>query len=196
MNSLHFSRRDFCRSALAAGMTVSRASSSGSGEPDFQPRRDRMFAVTRSLIPATAAALLLLCACGGSSPAQAASPSPAADVARTWHQVAQCIRDHGQPNFPEPIVDSAGHASLPPGTQQPPDSVLQACQSIINRLPPQFRPHGGSAQQMDQLAKLVQCLNQHGIHATVQNGELVLPPDTDTGSAKSVRAQFCRQYGG
>jgi hypothetical protein len=155
-----------------------------------------MFAVTRSLIPATAAALLLLCACGGSSPTQAASP--AADVARTWHQVAQCVRDHGQPNFPDPTVDSAGHGRLPSGTQPPPDSVLQACRSIIDQLPPQVRPHGGSlsAQQMDQLAKLVQCLNQHGIHATVQNGQLGVPPGTDGRSYKQVSSQFCRQYGG
>lgn len=122
-----------------------------------------MFIAIRSLIPAATAALLLLEACAGPLPAQAGHPpSPTANVAQTWHQVAQCVRDHGQPDFPDPTVDSSGQAHWPPGLQKPPDSVLQACQSIFDRIPPQDRG-GSSGVSVAMLQRFARCMRQHGI---------------------------------
>ena len=63
-----------------------------------------------------------LAACGGSSStphvaaatsagrAQSASHSNAPQsVAQLIHTAAQCLRDHGIPNFPDPVVDTHGN---------------------------------------------------------------------------------------
>jgi hypothetical protein len=125
-----------------------------------------MFSAIRSLIPAaTTAALLVLGACAGPLPAQAAHPpSPTPDVARTWHQVAQCVRDHGLPDFPDPTVDSSGHAHWPQGLQKPPDAILQACQPIFNRIPPQDRGDNTAATDSPaMLQRFARCMRQHGV---------------------------------
>jgi len=68
-----------------------------------------------------AGAALLLGACGFGTAAQA---HHAPNLAALYHQAAQCVRDHGYPNFPDPTIDSNGKAQLPPGVQPPAPEVV------------------------------------------------------------------------
>lgn len=141
---------------------------------------------------------LLAGACGGSSSAakvaslgkatsttasQAPAPSSGSSSALVQESVAyaQCMRKHGEPDFPDP--DSAGSfplaalASLDPNSPQF-GAALKACQGL--------RPKP-SAQNLTQdntaLLKFSACMRSHG--------ELSFP-DFDLGSGRA--AQVARQY--
>lgn len=106
------------------------------------------------------AAAVMLAACGGSSQAAAST----ANAAHVWHLAAQCVRDHGQSTFPDPSIDSSGHAHFPPGTQDPPQSVMDACQHILNQLPASERqPVSGSQNDPAMMLRFAQCMREHGI---------------------------------
>jgi hypothetical protein len=84
-------------------------------------------------------ALVLLTACGSSSsdkPAPAAGQAPAADQARRY---AQCIRDNGVPDFPDP--DSQGNFRGASHEQQADPKFQAALQTCQSKLP------GGGAHQ-------------------------------------------------
>ena len=68
-----------------------------------------------TLLSAAIAVALLLGACGFGSPHAQAAQSPAA----LWHVAAQCVRDHGQPDFPDPTLDSHNQPQLPSLLQVP-----------------------------------------------------------------------------
>jgi hypothetical protein len=81
-----------------------------------------------------------------------------------WHQAAQCVRDRWEPTFPDPTIDSSGRATFPPGTQEPPQSVLDACQHILQQLPPQDRQADTSRQNDPaMMLRFAQCMRRHGI---------------------------------
>jgi hypothetical protein len=126
------------------------------------------------------AALLLafLAGCSGDTSA-AAGPSPTAmnhdEILAIGREAAQCMREHGIPDFPDPIVDGQGRLALPNDPQG--DHVKQemvanpaaeqACQPILDRLPSLAlgRTSDGPVSQED-MAKLVQfaqCVRQNGI---------------------------------
>jgi hypothetical protein len=107
-------------------------------------------------------ALVLLTACGSSSsdkPAPAAGQAPAADQARRY---AQCIRDNGVPDFPDP--DSQGNFSgASHELQGDPkfQAALQACRALApggtheqNRGTPAF---------VAQARKFAQCIRDNGV---------------------------------
>ena len=91
--------------------------------------------------------LALLSACGAGAPAGSAGPSPTtvsdADVLALGRQVAQCFRDNGIPDFPDPLIENH-HLILPEDKEaqiqaQYPQSALDqaqhACQSLFDQLP-------------------------------------------------------------
>ena len=98
-------------------------------------------------------------ACGVGQPHAAATPSP--DLMQRYHQAAQCVRDHGQPDFPDPTVDANGNAHLPDGVQKPSDQVLNACKSFLDRLPANANPNNHPDPQM--MLRFAQCMRQQGI---------------------------------
>lgn len=106
-------------------------------------------------IPLTAISIGALTACG--LPAQTQSETPS----QIWHELAVCIRAHGMPNLPDPIIDSHGRASLPPGTPTPPPAARQACQTIYNRLPASLR--NDAAPDIAMEIKFAQCMRSHGL---------------------------------
>jgi hypothetical protein len=109
------------------------------------------------------AALAVLAAGCGMSPQAAATPRPAADPVAVYHQFAQCIRDHGLPDFPDPTIDAQGQPQLPPGVDKPPDAILQACMSILNQLPASSRPRQDVPNDPAMMRRFAQCMRQHGI---------------------------------
>jgi hypothetical protein len=129
--------------------------------------------------PVALAALLLttLAGCSG-HPSGAARPSPTstgnAQILAIGREAAQCMREHGIADFPDPIVDQDGHLGLPPGptgerAKQELNSnpaAQQACEPILDRLPPAARVDNGGApsqQDMANLLKFAKCMRENGI---------------------------------
>jgi hypothetical protein len=82
-------------------------------------------------------------------------------------EAAQCIREHGVANFPDPVV-SAGQLTLPGDNEPPPgaDAAVAACRSILERLPASALGEGDDApgpEDVTQLLKFAQCIREHGI---------------------------------
>ena len=157
--------------------------------------------MTRSLLLAGLALAVVACGAGPQTPAAAHT---SADPVAVYHQFAQCVRNHGVPNFPDPTLDAQGRPQLPPGIQKPPDSVLQACQSILNQLPASMRPPGAPVNDPAMMRRFAVCMRAHGIDDWPDpdaNGNFTLPPSL--GGLKTnprwpqVRAVWtgpCRQY--
>jgi hypothetical protein len=141
---------------------------------------------------AGAAALLALglTACGIGPPSQVAAARPSANPAEVYHQFAQCVREHGQPDFPDPTLDAQGQIQLPPGVQKPPEAIMQACASILNQLPASSR--GGSSATPDpaMMRRFAQCMRDHGIDDWPDpdaNGRFTFPSSLAGGMKTSPR---------
>ena len=120
---------------------------------------------------------LVLGACGFGNPA-AAHTSP--NLATLWHNAAQCIRDHGNPTFPDPTIDSSGRPQLPDGVAKPSDAEQAACQAQIDTA---TRAGGGRPQpttSVAQMRQFAQCMRANGLEDWPDpdaNGSFHLPPD-------------------
>jgi hypothetical protein len=160
--------------------------------------------MTRSLpLIGLVAALALAAACGTAA-AQTPAAQPSADPAAIYRQFAQCVRDHGQPDFPDPTLDSQGQPQLPPGVEKPPTSIMQACASILNRLPASLRPRSATANDPAMMRRFAQCMRAHGIDDWPDpnaDGTFTMPPTL--GNIKTnprwsrIQAAWtgpCRQY--
>lgn len=105
-----------------------------------------------------AAAALALVACASGA---AAAPSRSANAAGpVWHRYAACVRDHGQPGFPDPTVDAQGHALLPDGVHVSPDAA-QACASVLDALPASARVQKGM--DVAQMRQFARCMREQGV---------------------------------
>ena len=82
-------------------------------------------------------------------------------------QLAHCIRSHGEPGFPDPIINPlTGAADFPQDAPDIPANVQQACQSIANRLPPDVQQsQPPTARNMQALLRFAHCMRSHGIPA-------------------------------
>jgi hypothetical protein len=134
---------------------------------------------------ATAALILItLAACGTNGAGAGAGPSPTAmsnaEVLALGKQVAQCFRDNGIPEFPDPIVDDHGQLQLPNNMeaqieelypQQALEQAQQACQSLFDQLPESaIRGEGESTdpdapgpEDVDALRRWAACARENGI---------------------------------
>ena len=115
--------------------------------------------MTRGFLILTAA--VSVASCGLSQSRVQPGPSPA----QIWHQYAQCVRDHGAPDFPDPVVNDQGRASFRDdaaraAAQQAPESAMAACASVLDRLPATARDDQPDPGQMRQFA---QCMRDHGV---------------------------------
>jgi hypothetical protein len=172
--------------------------------------------MTRFLFRGTLAALAVatLAGCAGHASATA-SPSPSAlgndQVLAIGQQAAQCMRQHGIPDFPDPVVDQNGQLRLPEGPAgdrvksqlNAHPEAQQACQPILDRLPAgarNDRPHY-TQEDLANLLKFAQCMRQHGIADFPDpkaDGTFPLAGTTLEREGKSARVlaamQACRQY--
>jgi hypothetical protein len=130
----------------------------------------RVIALT--LISACMAGAAAACSSGGSGSRQSAgSPSAGSQASGTgqvmavMHQWAQCIRSHGMPNWPDPVINPVtSYPDFPASTPRLPASTQQACQSITSRLPPQAQAsHPPTAKSMQSLVRFARCMRSHGI---------------------------------
>ncbi|GAA2082004.1 hypothetical protein [Actinomadura alba] len=125
---------------------------------------------TAALAAGVAVALggLTACSTGGAATTAttSASPSPnAQQVAALYRQLAQCLRENGAPNFPDPVRDARTGEWVPPrGTKDPPQRAFTACRSISDRIP---RPKGKedrppTAAELAKLRQFSTCMREQG----------------------------------
>ena len=107
---------------------------------------------------AVAVAALLVTGCGIGAPPAARPP---ADVAGIWHRYAQCVRDHGQPAFPDPTVDDQGHAQLPDGVHVTREAS-EACASTLDALPAAVRVRKTDFDPAT-MRRFARCMRDNGI---------------------------------
>ncbi|WP_214110168.1 hypothetical protein [Acrocarpospora catenulata] len=142
-------------------------------------------------------ALPLLTACGAAGPpGTAGSPSPSSELA-VYRELTACIRQHGAPNFPDPVVGADGKIEVNTD-QEVPAAALTACKAIADRLPGQERAQYTAA-ELAQLRKLAQCFRDNGIPDWPDpnaDGEFPLPKRLMDLGKRGWRDQMpaCRQY--
>ncbi|GEM_PF-701177 len=144
-----------------------------------------MTAMRTFLRCAAAVAVITLAACSPGGSGGSADPSPTtmsdADVLALGKDVAQCFRDNGIPEFPDPIVDNNGQLQLPNNmetqletlySQQVLEQAQQACQSLFDRLPESAiggensvsdDPRAPGPGDVEALRKWAECARQNGI---------------------------------
>jgi hypothetical protein len=116
-------------------------------------------AAMKNLIASTVIGLALV-ACGPAS--HAAQPSPTPNVAAIVRELMDCIHTHGAPDFPDPAINDQGKPEWPEGTQRPPQSVIDACQSIYDRLPNSEQTHELTPDELHLAQQFAQCMRDQG----------------------------------
>jgi hypothetical protein len=129
-------------------------------------------------------AIMMLVACSGSGSHGSAGPSQGpsdAEILAIGKQLAQCMREHGLPDLPDPLVEN-GHLKLPEGVeaqfesrypQQVLEQAQQACQHLMDQLPDSaIRSDDGGGDDkpkdapgpadVDALRKFAQCMRENG----------------------------------
>ena len=145
---------------------------------EFGRRDGHRVAMTRTTCTVLLAVLLGAGLAGcDSGPAGSAKPSASAAAGRQQllalgQEWVQCLRDKGLTRMPDAELSQEGYIQFPAvnGYNWKDDfrkhqSIIDACQSIEDRYPPNaFRPHQQfSADDLRKLAEYAECVRQHGI---------------------------------
>jgi hypothetical protein len=119
--------------------------------------------VAVALLLAGVAGLAACSPSGGSGSSTAAAGGQ--DAAAVWHEVVSCARANGMPSFPDPQIDANGQPQWPGGEPpRPPESVMRACRSIIDRLPAEApAADGADPANVPALLKFAACVREHGV---------------------------------
>jgi len=130
-----------------------------------------------------------------------------ASQASALHLAGQCIRQHGIPGFPDPVLNSAGQVTfdrsqLAGVSKAVIGQAVTACRVAMDRAGIQAgRGHdlGGrpAPAQLRQIVAFARCLRAHGLTGlrdpNPANGEISLPPGVGKTSPVVLRAtQACR----
>jgi hypothetical protein len=122
-------------------------------------------------LAAVAAAAVLATACGSSAPS-AASPAPAGSYSYTEElALAQCMRGHGLPAFPDPAASGGFSASvLPTVDTSQGQAAYGTCRHLLTGAPSisQLQQDLQQEQQrqakaLPELVKFSQCMRSHGV---------------------------------
>jgi hypothetical protein len=159
-------------SRLQAAKTVARPDDTDPGQRhDVAMRTPHRSA---ALLLAVLAALAALAACTTSPSASSASPTTMteAQVLVLARELAQCLREHGVPDLPDPVMVD-GRPEFPDISDGPSGSVERAmteCRSISDRLRTATAGSGQEEQQpplsAEDLAKArryAECMREHGL---------------------------------
>jgi hypothetical protein len=151
------------------------------------------------------ASLLTGCGGPGGKATDAASPTAGAstshDVATLWRQYAQCLRQHGAPNYPDPVQGTDGSWGPPLNAPRPPRTAINACRSSGGNLKAQMQREQRplTAAEVGKLRQFAQCLRQHGLPDWPDpkaDGSFAVPPRLrhvlKTPGQPALNA--CRQY--
>jgi hypothetical protein len=103
----------------------------------------------------------------GRSPTSAAAPGSAAQrAAIALRNLARCVRAHGLPNFPDPLVRSDGVPQFPDSAPRVPTATQQACRAVAGHIPPEYTVTTAtpvSDAEFQRLLGLARCIRAHGV---------------------------------
>src|SRR5262249_11490783 len=95
----------------------------------------------------------------GSPPHSSNQPVPAA-----LRPLAQCLRRHGMPRFPDPVIGRNNVPVFPDSAPRVPAPAQRACASIIARIPPNYTStQPVSSSDLQKLLALARCIRAHGV---------------------------------
>jgi hypothetical protein len=102
---------------------------------------------------------------GGGAPGGGSQAGGTAQTMTVLRQLARCIRSHGMPGWPDPVINPlTGAPDWPASAPRVPASIQQACQSIANRLPPDAQTsQPPTAASMQALIRFARCMRSHGV---------------------------------
>jgi hypothetical protein len=138
---------------------------------------------------------------GSGAPASAGTGSPSqADP----YKFAQCMRDNGIKNWPDPQADTGGSRDGGPARVIAPEGADPKQIRETQEKCKQYLPNGGDAPERDaadveQMRKFAQCMRDNGLTSfpdpSGDSGNVPVPRDIDVESPefKSAMAK-CRQY--
>jgi hypothetical protein len=157
-------------------------------------------------LAAIAAVAVLATACGASATSSASEPSYAQVLA-----LAQCMRTHGVPDFPDPD-SSGGYALEPDGSLEGADGSVDInssqaqvaygdCKHLVPGAPSIAQleqklqqQQSRRAQMLPQLVKYSQCMRSHGVPNFPSPGESKNPGPVNPGSSQYLAAASACQH--
>lgn len=162
---------------------------------------DTTFPLIRCVTVLAVACALTGCGSGGHATGhRTPSGAASADSAAIAREAVRCIRQHGLPNFPDPVYDPQSRSwTIPASTQNPPANVVAPCRSILERLSIKNGRRPLTAADIAKLRQLAQCMRQHGLPDWPDpnaDGAFPLPPRLRHIDKRSMRSQLdaCKQY--
>ena len=109
--------------------------------------------LTQTFLPLLSAALLLV----APLPALAQQPADNDDAALAY---AQCMRDNGYAEFPDPTPGEGMRFLITPGSAARFEKAAAVCRDLA---PAGMRDEGVTPEQLEGLLKLAQCVREHGV---------------------------------
>src|SRR5579859_497559 len=102
---------------------------------------------------------------GGGAQGGGSQGGGTAQTMTVMRQLAHCIRSHGMPGWPDPIINPLTSApDWPQSAPRLPANIQQACQSIANRLPPDAQEsQPPTPASMQALVRFARCMRSHGV---------------------------------
>ncbi len=105
-----------------------------------------------------------LAACG---PADSSAPSSSGrqdDPAAAAVKYSQCMREHGVPDFPDPVNGRLQLQARKGGTLDPESAGFKAAQTACKDLEPAgLAQSGQNGQRQEDMLKFVACMREHGV---------------------------------
>jgi hypothetical protein len=166
---------------------------------------ERRAAMSRKLRPLAALALLamvaLISACGSNAAAAtgSASSSGGSTAANVEQAVkfAECMRDNGVSEFPDPNASGDFTYGIKAGSSLDPSTAawqqaIGACKALE---PPGFMPKTLTTQQIDARLKFAQCIRENGVPDfpdPTDNGPLINVPNAQSNTELQAALQKCR----
>jgi hypothetical protein len=148
------------------------------------------------MLPAAAAAMIALAACGtGTRPPPPPPASGGANDPTGLQAAARCMREHGHPDFPDP-VEHDGRWSFPlsqPDLPTPP----APCTALFDATKQGGERHTEvTAEDMLKLRQWADCIRKHGVPdwpdpdsaGTFQLPQRLTPPDNDPAYRPAYRS--------
>lgn len=80
-------------------------------------------------------------------------------------ELAGCVRAHGLPTFPDPVVGRNGVPVFPDSAPRIPAAAQQACRTVAARIPANYTSTTAvTPSDLQKLLALARCIRAHGIH--------------------------------
>lgn len=116
---------------------------------------------------ALAAVAFTLGACGAQHVGSTGGPTNGANeqALTVLRQLAVCVRAHGMPGFPDPVIGRNGVPVYPDSAPRISPAAQQACSTVANRMPANYTSTTPvTASDFQKLLALARCVRSHGIH--------------------------------